>query len=185
MTKLDKLLYEYSVNKLINVNNIIILADTHKLDFFVSQIIKKKTSESHHTIDSFNEAKRWRTGIGGELALEQLINEPFVDLTIGDSKDYHTPDLLKLGLSVGIKTVEYGKYPVIFKNSKKPEIIILKLSENSYSILGLATVEVLNTHQDDNQILSPALRARGTKTGFVGLHKLKQFNSIDELKKLL
>jgi hypothetical protein len=185
MTSLDKLLYSYSVDKLIHDRNVVILEDTDKLDVFVNGVIEKKKNEEHHMIDSFNEAKRWRTGVGGELALEKFINKAFVDLSIGDSKKYHTPDLHKLGISVGIKTVEYGKYPLIFKSSNKPEIIVVKLNINKFAILGLATVDILNRYQDDNKILSPSLRSRGTKSGFVGLHMLKPFNSFDGLQKLL
>ena len=102
-------------------------------------------------------------------------------MSIGDSKDYHVPDLSALGLNIGIKTVELGKYPVIFKRSEKPEIIILKLDSTRYCILGLATVDILNKYQDDSVILSSSLKARGTKTGFVGLHSLKRFKTYEDL----
>jgi hypothetical protein len=185
MKSLDKLIYEYSIDKLIHSNNIITLTDTHNLDEFVSEVIVKKQNEGHHIRDPFNETKRWKTGVGGELALEKFIGKSFVDLSVGDSKKYHTPDLHKLGLEVGIKTVEYGKYPLIFKNSRKPEIIIIKITDIKFAILGLANVNILNNYQDDTKILSSALRARGTKSGFIGLHMLKQFSNFDELVKLL
>jgi len=185
MTKLDKLLYSYSVDRLIHVNNIIVLDNVDKLETFVDNVIEKKKKETHHIIDPFNESKRWRTGVGGELAFEKYINKSFVDLSIGNSKKYHTPDLNKLGLSVGIKTVEYGKYPLIFKSSHKPEIIIIKLNNIKFSILGLATVKTLNKYQDDNKVLSKSLRSRGTKTGFVGFHMLKPFKTFDELCELV
>lgn len=172
----------------IGISRLLMLENLKRLNgvaLFIGEIVGRKNNESHHIVDQFNESKRWKTGIGGELALEQFIGKPFVDLSIGDSKDYHIPDLHKLGLNVGIKTVEYGKYPIIFKVSRKPEIIILKIGENKFSILGLAVVDILNNYQDDNKILSPSLKARGTKTGFIGLHMLKRFNSFDELKKLL
>lgn len=182
---IDKLIYNYLVNKLITPDNTIKLLDTIKLDEFIKGIVTKKMSEAHHKVDSGNEAYRWRTGMGGELALEQMLGRPFVDLSIGDSNDYHVPDLSKLGLEVGIKSVERGKYPVIFKRSTKPEIVILRLADDTFSILGVALVEDLNKYQDDTQILSPSLRTRGTKTAFTGLHKLKGFNSLDELIKLI
>ena len=178
---LDNLIYSYLINKLITKENSIKLLETSKLDEFIKNIVDKKLSESHHKVDSGNEAYRWRTGMGGELALEQLIGKEFVDLSIGDSNDYHVPDLSKLGLDVGIKSVEYGKYPVIFKRSEKPEIIILRLADDTFSILGVALVEDLNKYQDDTKILSQALLARGTKTAFTGLHHIKPFNSFDEL----
>lgn len=186
MTKLDKLLYDYSISHLVSNNTIELDGeDLDKLNQFVKEVIAVKQNESHHQIDSNNESKRWFTGLGGELALQKILGESFVDLSVGNSIGYHTPDLSKLGLSVGIKTVEYGKYPVIFKKSYKPEIIILKTGDKEFSVLGLATVNVLNKYQDDNKILSHSLRARGTKTGFIGLHKLKPFNNLEDLKKLV
>lgn len=185
MKLVDKLIYDYLTNSLITKENTITLNNISVLDEFVKSVMIKKATEKHHIIDSYNEAKRWRTGMGGELALEQFLGKNFVDLTIGDSKNYHTPDLSKLGLSVGIKTVELGKFPIIFKNSKKPEIIILKLNDDTFSILGLASVNVLNKYYDDEQILSPSLKSRGTKTAFVGLHSLKTFKTFEDLVKLL
>ena len=178
---LEKLIYNYLVNSLITKENTVKLLDTSKLDEFIKNIVAKKKLENHHKIDSFNEAYRWRTGMGGELALEQLLGKKFVDLSIGDSNDYHIPDLSNLGLEVGIKSVELGKYPVIFKGSEKPEIVIIRLADDTFSILGVALAEDLNKYQDDSHILSPALRARGTKTAFVGLYKLKSFKNYEEL----
>ena len=126
---LNKILYNYMVNSLISEEYTVTLPDTKILDDFVRGVITKKKEEKHHMDDPYNEAKRWRTGMGGELALEILLGKKFADLTIGNSNDYHVPDLSALGLSVGIKTVELGKYPVIFKSSSKPEIIILKLED--------------------------------------------------------
>jgi hypothetical protein len=145
----------------------------------------KKKSESHHIVDSFNEAKRWRTGTGGELALGQYIGKEFVDLSIGDSNDYHVPDLSSIGLNIGIKTVELGKYPIIFKQSEKPEIIIIRLDDEKFCILGVASPEDLNKYQSDDEILSPSLKARGTKTAFTGLYKVKPFSNYEELIKLI
>lgn len=185
MSKTNEIIYKYITNKLITSDNTVKLLDTSKLDEFIKGVIAKKMNEAHHKVDSGNEAYRWRTGMGGELALEQLLGEKFVDLSIGNSNDYHVPDLSKLGLEVGIKSVEIGKYPVIFKRSEKPEIVILRISDDTFSILGLALAEDLNKYQDDSFILSPALRARGTKTAFTGLHKLKTFKNIEELRRLL
>lgn len=178
---LNKLLYEYMTKYLISDEYIVTLSDRTILDDFVRSVMAKKKEEKHHIQDPYNEAKRWRTGMGGELALEIFINKKFADLSIGDSKDYHVPDLSALGLNIGIKTVELGKYPVIFKRSEKPEIIILKLDSTRYCILGLATVDILNKYQDDSVILSSSLKARGTKTGFVGLHSLKRFKTYEDL----
>lgn len=185
MTTLNKIIYDYLTNTLISSDSTVKLNDTTKLDTFIKEMLVKKKSEAHHKSDPFNEAYRLRTGMGGEMALEQFLGKQFVDLSIGNSNDYHVPDLSKLGLNVGIKTVERGKYPVIFKHSERPEIIILRLADDTFSILGIALVEDLNFHQDDSYILSPALRSRGTKTAFIGLHKIKKFDNIKELMEII
>lgn len=184
---LSKLIYTYLTNSLICDERTVTLSEnnTKKLDEFVKNVMVKKKNESHHVVDSFNEAKRWRTGTGGELALSQFIGKDFVDLTIGESTDYHVPDLSSIGLGVGIKTVELGKYPIIFKQSEKPEIIIIRLDDDKFCILGVVTPEDLNKYQSDDEILSPSLKARGTKTAFVGLFKIKPFSNYEELLKLI
>ena len=185
MNLLNRLLYNYLVDSRLSKYNTVKLLNTNKLDQFIKDIVIRKKTELHHKSDPHNEAYRWRTGMGGEMALEQYLEKSFVDFSIGNSEDYHVPDLSKLGLNVGIKTVERGKYPVIFKHSERPEIIILRLSDDTFGILGLVTPEDLNKHQNDDEILSPALRARGTKTAFVGLHTIKPFKDFDELSKLV
>ena len=185
MKTLNDLIYNYRVSKTLDKGVTVKLSDTTKLNEFIVAVIAKKKNETHHKMDPFNEAVRWRTGMGGEMALEQMLGEKFVDLSVGESKDFHTPDLSKLGIKVGVKSVEKGKYPVIFKKSDKPEIIILKLSDDTFSILGVVLPEDLNKHQDDSLILSPALRARGTKTAFTGFHKIKPFNNLEQLKSII
>jgi hypothetical protein len=184
---LSKLIYTYLTNSLICSERTVTLTEnnTKLLDEFVKNVMVKKKNESHHIVDSFNEAKRWRTGAGGELALAQYIDKNFVDLTIGKSNDYHIPDLSSIGLNVGIKTVELGKYPIIFKHSEKPEIIIIRIDDEKFCILGIVSKEDLNEYQSDDEILSPSLKARGTKTAFTGLYKIKPFSNYEELMKLI
>jgi len=143
-----------------------------KVKNFVSDIIEVKKDERHHVIDSGMEEKRWTTGYLGECAVEKFIGVNFVDFSIGDSTKYHVADLKFLGIDCGIKTVEKGKFPIIFKKSYKPEIIVIKKSEKLFDICGLATKEVLNKYQSIDLVLSPYLKNRGTKTGFYGFNKL-------------
>lgn len=147
---------------------------------FVKKIIKAKISESHHLVDSGMEEKRWTTGFLGESAVEQFLKINFIDLSIGSSQNYHVSDLKKVGYDCGIKTVEKEKFPVIFRKSYKPEIIVVKQSDRVFYICGLATVEVLNKYQSLDLILSPSLRKRGTKTGFYGFHKLIKPDNVRE-----
>jgi len=149
---------------------------------FVKEVVGEKSKEDHHKRDSGQEEKRWYTGFCGESALEQFLGEEFVDLSVGNSNGYHVSDLSKLNLDIGVKTVEKGKFPIIFKKNRTPQIIVIKDSNSRFTIAGLATPEILNKYQSDELILSPALRARGTKTGFYGFKFLKKFDSISDLK---
>jgi hypothetical protein len=179
--------YKELVDPILTQNNLVVLSEEdHRLiSGFVRNVIERKSTESHHQVDGSQEAKRWSTGAGGEVSLEKYLKIKFVDLSIGTSNDYHKPDLSPFGIDVGVKTVEYGKYPIIFKKSYKQEIIIIKKSENDFYVCGLASIEVLNTYQSDDLVLSPLLRQRGTKTGFYGFEHLKSFRTIDELRALL
>ena len=143
-----------------------------KIENFVKEVVRRKKTESHHFVDRFQEEKRWKTGFLGEAAVEKFLNLKFMDLSIGCSRKYHISDLSSIGIDCGIKTVEFGKFPVIFKKSSKSEIIVIKNNDFLFSICGVATKKILNQYQDDDLILSPSLRAKGTKTGFYGFKKL-------------
>lgn len=148
-----------------------------RLKAFAYDLIQAKQTEQHHQVDNNQEFKRFYTGLLGEAVLEMLLQIPIIDWKIGDSKQYNTPDIKSLG--IGIKTVEYGKFPIIFKHNTYPQIINLKTSDNTILVAGLAGVHVLNTYQSDDLILSPALKARGTKSGFYGLHTLIDLQKIN------
>lgn len=152
---------------------------------FVSELIKEKEKEEHHKRDNRSHFKRYFTGTLGEAALEEyLCTEGIIDWTIGDSKKYHKPDLSNLGVRVGIKTVEYGSFPIIFRNSYSPEIINIKVNDNTVLLCGLATKSVLNKYQSDSFVLDKRILDRGTKTAFYGFEHLKMFDTLDELREL-
>ncbi|MCB2356901.1 hypothetical protein [Clostridium estertheticum] len=154
-----------------------------KVTVFVNEIIKIKIDEPHHIIDNGSEFKRFFTGTLGEIAIEHFLKCNFFDWTIGNSNEYNQADLKKIGLNIGVKTVEYGKFPVVHKDVKRPEIINVKI-DNEILICGFASIDLLNKYQDDALILSPSLRARNVKSGFYGFEHLIQFKSIEDLKKL-
>jgi hypothetical protein len=155
-----------------------------EIDDAIQSIIENKYGEYHHQIDSHNEEKRWRTGLEGEAVVEQFLGVNFSDRTAGKSKDYNEADLKRIGLDCGVKTTEYGKFPVVHKVPKRPEIIVLKINKTDFYMCGLAMPIYTKYYTSDNLILSPSLRAKGTKTGFWGFFRLKQFNNINELKEL-
>lgn len=154
-----------------------------KINEIVNTVVPAKKTESHHIVDGNNEYKRFTTGYFGEMAIEKLLNIKFVRYSSGHSNIYNNPDISSL--KIGVKTVEYGKFPIIFKKNKEPQIICVKYNNNTVYICGLATTHILNKYQSDDLILSPLLKARGTKTGFYGFEFLKPFKNLEELKILL
>ena len=155
----------------------------NKISRFVDELIAAKAQEEHHRRDGFNESTRFMTGFLGEAALEKLFGIEIIDWSIGYSGLYHHPDIP--GYSVGIKTVERGKFPIIFKTNHYPQIMCVRSNRQSNLVFvcGLATVDVLNTYQDVDLILDPQLRARGTKTGFYGYEHLMPVNSLNDIEK--
>ncbi len=144
--------------------------------------LKIYLQENDHIIDGDKEVKRNVTGQLGEWAVEKYLNIPFVDWSIGESITYNHPDI---GIKrVGIKTVEYGKLPVIHCKSYYPEIICVK-KDNKVYIAGLATPEVLNEYQDSSFILDKKLAARGAKTCFYGFSHLQSIENFRRTTKPL
>lgn len=157
-----------------------------RISTFVSKLIEKKSGEQHHVVDNRKESKRFTTGFLGEAALEKILRMPIIDWTIGDSDSYHVPDIP--GYKIGIKTVEYGKFPVVFKKNYYPQIICIvdTLNIGTVYVCGIAMPDVLNKYQDDDLILDSKLRERGTKSGFYGFDYLKPITGvidIEEFKK--
>lgn len=159
--------------------------EINDMQTLANQVSTAKAGEAHHQQDNHQELKRFTTGFLGELAMEKLLGITIVDRTIGESSKYHHPDIP--GYKIGIKTVEYGKFPVIFKqNNYYPQIICIRGNcqgrDDIIWVCGLAIPSVLDTYQDDNLIVSPMLRQRGTKTGFYGFNALTKIESLADLE---
>ena len=159
--------------------------DLDQIHQFTSDIITRKVSEGHHIIDHGQEYKRFYTGTMGERAIEKLFGVSFIDWSIGHSNTYNIADLRSLGINVGIKTVEMHKFPIVHKVAHRPELICIKRTEDTIILCGLATIDVLTRYQDDDLILSPALRNRGTKTGFYGFEHLIGIKTLEDVKKAI
>lgn len=116
---------DYVIKYSANFKRVLIDRDyISRIENFVNDIIGAKEKEAHHIIDSSKELKRFMTGFMGEAALEKLFGIPIIDWTIGDSSYYHHPDIP--GYNVGIKTVEKGKFPIIFRKNDYPQIICIR-----------------------------------------------------------
>lgn len=177
--------FKECISGVIEAATIVELEDNYlqRIKNLTDEIVKEKTAELHHQVDNQKEQKRFMTGFKGEAALEEVLGISIIDWSAGDSKDYHIPDVP--GYKVGIKAVEYGKFPVIFKKNYYPQIICVIDTDNPnmVHVCGLATPQVLNTYQDDSLILDPRLKARGTKTGFYGFDHLVPLLSLSDIEK--
>ena len=149
-----------------------------KINDFVEHVLVAKSRETVHQIDGHKERKRWRTGRMGECALELLFKRKFADWQIGNSERFSYADLKDLGVDIGIKTVDYGSFPLVHKHSRRAEIICVKKGNEVY-ILGLATPDILNTYSDVKYVHNPDARDR--KTGFYGFDKLIPIHSYEDL----
>lgn len=151
------------------------------IDQEVESIINAKRKERHHQIDRHKQVKRWTTGLLSEIAVGFYLKENFSDLTTGNSSFYNHSDLKKLGLNVGVKSSNYGNFPLINKHNKNPEIIVVKKGD-IFFITGVALPNVLNTYQSDDLVKSPFVKKRNVKTGFYGFNYLLPFSDIEDLK---
>lgn len=153
-----------------------------KIAALVTDLIEQKAKEQHHIVDNRKTAKRFTTGFLGEAALEKIFGMPIIDWTIGNSNEYHIPDVP--GYKVGIKAVEYGKFPIVFKKNYYPQIICIvdTFSDRTVYVCGIAMPDVLNKYQDDDLILDRQLRDRGTKSGFYGFEYLRPIRGIEDIE---
>lgn len=141
----------------------------NKIKAFIPELIEAKMQEKQHKRNHVSEEKRWYTGLLGEAAVEEFLGIEIIDWTIGDSNDYDKPDIEEIGC--GIKTVEWGYFPLINYHNEYPQIICLKKSEDTVLICGIADPEILNTYQDSNLVIIPLFRR--TRTGFYGFEYLR------------
>ena len=175
---LDNDFFNKQFNKCQSVCILVPYEIREKIQQFVDRVIRVKQKEKVHQFDGKKEPKRWRTGRMGECALEILFKKKFADWNIGNSEKFAYADLKDLGVNIGIKTVDYGSFPLVHKHSRRAEIICVTYGNKVY-ILGLATPDVLNTYSDPKYVHNPDAKDR--KTGFYGFDKLIPIRSYQEL----
>ena len=155
----------------------------------VREVVKTKAKEIEYIRDPKSIIKRWYTGWGGECALEIYLNKSFVDFSVGHSLKYSVCDLTKIGLQVGVKSVEIGHFPLLKKPSAsspryEPQIILVKETNTQFYMCGLATDEVVNNPKNFKDSLVKSKDVRN-KSAFFRFDLLKKFKNLSELKKLL
>lgn len=154
-----------------------------RADTFARGMEQRKPNEKQYQDDGINIYKRAGTGKLGELAVEQIIQETYTDDTISDTSEHSRPDLISLGMEIGVKAVRPPNFPVIFKKSTGPEIIAIVFPTH-VKVLGVATVDNLNAFQWDDGIGDTNLKKKGTKTTFWNLETIIPFNSKKQLEEI-
>lgn len=146
--------------------------DIEMAERFYDKMYAVKPTEGSYKVDGDKLKTRIMTGALGEIACGKALGCQIFDETVGPSSDYDHPDVL--GHNVGIKTVEFGKLPVvpIKGRNKYPQIICVLVNNNTVVVCGVATPSVLDEYQSTAMILSDDLRRRNVKAGFYGFDKL-------------
>ena len=127
--------------------------------------------------------KRFTRELMSEIALEKLLGIKFINWE-AKSKIRDFPNkLIYNNLNVGITPFDFAEYPVLIDEDVSiPQIFTLKKGEDVIYICGVATIEILKKYRKDLSSLPMAL---GKKVGFTGIGKLKKFETIDDLEKVL
>ena len=156
-------------------------------DNFASKIIDAKMKETEYRFDGDKLKKRYTTGIIGEMAVLKILGIDYkkVNIDIGNTKYFQFADLKEFGFNrVGVKTVKYGKAPIVFKRNRDYQIIVV-IKDNYALVCGIATPRVLDTYSTDELILDKNLRAKGNKTGFYGFDHLFTIRSRNDLERFV
>jgi len=173
--------YDDYVNLLPNFPKIIVGEKKYKKIYdHVSKLEVAKMQEAAHKRDNKAHFKRHFTGILGEGALENYLQIAIIDYTISHSSNHAHADLIAHGFNVGIKTVEYGKLPLVEIGAKRPEVILIKKqNEPLFWLCGVFMPDVLRKYSDTSLILDKNIVG---KTCFYALNKGIMFTTLEELK---
>ena len=120
--------YTYEDNILPYADNYILVvlddSEIKRIEELANNVVSQKRYEIQHRYDYRKEYDRFFNGFLGEMAVEKLLGISVVDWTVGNSINYNVPDIKKY--NIGVKTVEKGKFPIIFKNNYYPQLICIK-----------------------------------------------------------
>ncbi len=168
----------------------IILTDLElsKIRNFVDALVDVKMTQTRFlkqqrslVINSFNNSYM------SEVAIENVIETPFIHWKIRPEKELDMSDLHFLGLDIGVKTAEYGNLPLVYRSDgkrwgcKDPEIMTIIEKPNIVYIAGYATKHMVNYYQKVEYSFGDVSK---TKAGFWGFHQLYDFQTIDDLRSL-
>lgn len=172
-----------------------VLHDEILLDF-IPRWKEEKMKEPRFKMDGDQMVKRALTGFMGEAAIEALLGIPVLDrddngrLIVRDSRSFKTADLCKAGFNVGVKTVEWGKFPTIKRNVRRPQLVGFKLDDRTFLVGGFASMKTMRMFQSSSYVINENLRNKRThdgqieKTAFWGFHKLLKIRDLEGLKEI-
>lgn len=153
-----------------------------RVECTAEKIADVKRLEQGYLVDKDSLVKRWCTGLGGEVVLGIDLRVTIMDSTVGPSTEYDIGDLKKIGFNIGVKSVEYNKFPLIHSNPKRCEIILLKHPKKYlYMICGIYTPQTMLRFSSRDLVIDP--KVRDSKTGFYGIPFYKPFTTLEDLKK--
>lgn len=154
----------------------------------ILNFIETVKENGNHKMDKNEIAERLWLSLSGEMAVEKIINKEFIDLIPREKVFYNTYSMKNIGFDCIVKTIEYGKYPIIKKNEKKSHIIVLKGNDPKkfrFMILGVATPEILRKYSSIDYIISEKIKAKNIYTAFYGFDHLIDFYDYESLSKIL
>lgn len=188
----NKDMYEKHVRPIIdNADNYIEVVVPEKkierIKKFCKEVVEAKKGEEIHKIDSDGEYQRFYSGTLGEAAIEELLGVEIIDWNVGESTFFNVADLRPIGLDIGIKTVKNipNSFPQINIPSRRPEIINIRVSDNTVRVMGLASVELLREYTDERLRYGTLYNPQRPKWGFYKFDELQSFNNLEELRNLI
>ena len=158
--------------------------------------ILNKEKEEIYDIDNNNLFFRLMSGLLGEVAIEILFGIPILQrdkngmLKIGPSGNFAGADFSQVGLDLGVKTCSYTNFPAVKRLVKRPQVICIRMKDDSIRIGGYASKDLQLNHLSSDYIKDWNLRNRRDddlgphKMAFTGLEFMPTFTTFDELKAL-
>jgi len=151
------------------------------LDERVEKIIDMKMTEEHHQKDPKSQDKRWRTGLYSEAAVCKFLGLDFtevLDLSVRCSQNFSC-DLSQAGYAVGVKSVCWGDYPLMYPNRQgsSAEVIVFRETSNGREMFYIAGLASPNDLTDPKNfriefVRDYSARNKG-KSAFIAIDKLQ------------
>lgn len=168
--------------------------DIDKAIDFGNKKAEYELNKNNYGRDKYSLEIRFAKGILGEIAVENLINEKFANLKIGDRncRQFKGPDLKSIKLNIGVKSFILPYVPIITTNDMYYHQIILngstiqfkrKLNDtllpDTFIVLGVASPKIMMKYSDRSYVSN--INIESNKLGFYGLDKIHVFHTKEEL----